>query len=279
MLMKDGVRQRQGRGTRMVRFKLAVSVALILSFFTASSLLAQQQGSERGELRGGGSQSYTIQLKVGEMVQGELIAVRNQTVALSLADNSGEVIRRFGATSSRGGFKYAAKADGQYYLVVENPDSFSVGTRGYQLLWEVKQADVAPGSGSGSAPGRSAWFWMEIGLILAAVLAAVLIGGVHLWRWRTRRENAEAEARELFSKSPAQLEAEIARIRRRKRELEHRLEILSKARRKIVISERESEPHDDVESEIGHINFELYRLDIEEEKLARVLSFKQSQRN
>lgn len=123
--------------------------SLLGNFLANSSVLAQEPIKKDGEIAGGKSHSIPIELQVGQMVEGEFIAVRGQRLRLSLADFTGKSIYIFGETSTRGGFYYAAETNGRLYIVVTNPDGFSVGTRGYNIIYQIKPTNLAPGAGSG----------------------------------------------------------------------------------------------------------------------------------
>ena len=127
------------------------------------------------------------------MVQGEIVALRNQRLRLSIADFSGKTIHYFGETSRRAGFYYAAKVDGQHYTVVINPDGFSVGTRGCNISYRITPTDLAPGTGSGQnvnkdvAKSDISWtvIWWIVGIVFILGLALrIFTGGIRSKRYR-----------------------------------------------------------------------------------------------
>lgn len=123
----------------------------VLGSFLASGFVSAQENLEAtGEIAGGYSESTPFQIKVGEMVQGEIV-LRKEGLRLSIADYTGQIIHDFGLCSTRCGFYYAAATDSQHYLVVTNPDAFAIGTRGYHIYYTITPTDLAPGTGSGQA--------------------------------------------------------------------------------------------------------------------------------
>ncbi len=160
-------------------------LSVIGSFLASGSVLAQEDIRKGGEIAGDKSDSIPIQLKVGEMVQGEIAAVRNQHLRLSIADFNGKTIHYFGETSTRAGFYYAAKVNGQHYIVVTNPDGFSVGTRGYNITYRITPTDVAPGTGSGkntskdmTKPSTSmTTVWWILGAVVFIFIVLVALRG------------------------------------------------------------------------------------------------------
>ena len=242
-------------------------LSILGSFLVSGSVLAQDEVRKNGEIAGGKSDSIPIQLKVGEMVEGEIIAVRNQRLRLSIADFTGKSIYYFGETSTRAGFYYAAKTDGQHYIVVANPNSFSAGTRGYNLTYTILPTDLAPGTGSGKAIGEKSIIpWIVTGVIISLVI------------FIRRRKEKRAVDSYMYSHygrwqkySIEQLEDEISRIVRKKRELEHRLDIFSKAAPKVVLDDYSS-----IESQMQDIKWELEELDSQEDDIRRVLRDKKA---
>ncbi len=163
-----------------------VGLCLLVSLLAGGSTLAQEEMQKGGgEIAGGKSDSIPIQLKVGEMIQGEIIAVRNQCLRLSIADFSGRTIHYFGETSTRAGFYYAAKVDGQHYIVVTNPDGFSVGTRGYNINYRITSTNLAPGTGSGknttkdmTKPSMSmTTVWLILGATIFILVVLLFMAG------------------------------------------------------------------------------------------------------
>lgn len=122
-------------------------VVMILSI--ASPVLAQDQIHVYGEIAGGYAHSYPVELKVGEVISGQII-VRNNTMTLSLADSTGKVIYDFGSCSTSCDFHYAAEVSGKHNLIVGNPDTYAIGTRGYNIYYSIRPTTLAPGMGSGT---------------------------------------------------------------------------------------------------------------------------------
>lgn len=253
-----------------------MSLFVLATFLIGGSILAQVEIQKDGEIAGGKSDSIPIQLKVGEMVQGEIIAVRNQRLSLSIADFSGKSIHYFGETSTRGGFFYAAKVDGQYYIVVTNPDSFSVGTRGYRIVYKIIPTNLAPGTGSGKPTGgKSVLPWVVAGIsIIGLILLLVFIR-----RRKQQQKLVYFHYKPYYERySVEQLEDEISRVMSKKNELQRRLEAFGSAAPKVVIGRREFRGLDDIdiESQMWDIKRQLEKLDGKEEDLRRVLRDKKA---
>lgn len=253
---------------------------LLGSFLIGSSILAQEEIEKYGEIAGGKSDSIPIQLKVGEMVQGEIIAVRNQRLRLSIADYTGKSIHDFGETSTRGGFYYAAETDGQHYIVVTNPDSFSVGTRGYTLKYMIKPTDLAPGSGSGKPIGEKGILpWIIAGISIAGLILLIIFIRVFIRRKKEKRK-LKYYHYELYGRwerySIEQLEGEILRIESKRRELHQRLNAFGRAAPRVIIGKRQPSGLDDIESQMMDIKLQLEKLDLEEEGIRQVLREKKA---
>ncbi|MBI4330615.1 MAG: protein kinase [Chloroflexi bacterium] len=135
-----------------------------------------------GELAGGHSDSIPVQLKVGEMLQGEIIAVRNQSLSWDIADFSGRVVQSFGTTDTRAGFYYAPEVDGQHYIVITNPRDWEIGTHGYQVTYSTTGSTVPPGAGSGQGSGAPVIKWV---LIIAS--AGVVFFIIRRLSWGAKR--------------------------------------------------------------------------------------------
>ncbi len=164
---------------------ILLCVFIVLNIPACQSVLAQEQIKKYGEIAGGHSDSIPFKLTRGEMIIGEVVVRNNQTLRLSVADFSGNIIYDFGLIPMQGGFYYAAETDGQHYLLVTNPDSFSVGTRGYAITYAIEPSNVKPGAGSGqkasvsqNTPNSQILLWVAviiIGLIASVVLISVLV--------------------------------------------------------------------------------------------------------
>jgi len=136
----------------LVMVGLLLLLSILPSFLPSGPVLAQEVLEERGGVARGYSDRIPIQLKDGEMVEGEMIAERDP-LRLSIDDFSGKTIHDFGI-GPRGGFYYVAETEGQHYLVVTNPDAFSAGTRGYTLKYEITATDLPPGARTGENTSR-----------------------------------------------------------------------------------------------------------------------------
>jgi hypothetical protein len=159
---------------------LIICLPMLLILLSGSQVLAQEQIRKYFEITGGKSEAIPIQLKVGQMVQGELIIERTGTIRISLSDFTGKSMYLFGETSTRGGFYYAAEKDGQYYIVVTNPNAYYVGTIGCTVNYSIIPipTNAAPGTCSGKkvtedvtepSPLIPAGWWI-VGGIIALVL-------------------------------------------------------------------------------------------------------------
>lgn len=120
------------------------------------------------------------------------------------------------------------------------------------------------------------------GIIAGVVLAAAL--GIYLWR-RTRRRRLrqlywEHKGR-FYHYSLQQLENGISEVGRRKRELEHRLEIFAKANPKvhITLSDELDFDVDSIEAQMRSITWDLEELDRQEEILKEVIADKRAGRD
>ena len=130
-----------------------------------------------GGVVGGHSESIPFNMEVGEMIQGEFIAER-EPLRLSIADFSGKSIHNFGECGSRCGFYYAARDDGQHYLVVTHPNPMSVGASGYQINADILPTELPPGSGSGQTPTQDATKpspFPAWGIVIIVVVIGVII--------------------------------------------------------------------------------------------------------
>lgn len=129
---------------------LAILVLLLGCLLFAYPVFAQDTKhiDQHGGVVGGHSESIPFSMEVGEMIQGEFIAER-EPLRLSVADFSGNSIHNFGECGSRCGFYYAARDDGQHYLVVTHPNPMSVGASGYQIDADIFPSEFPPGTGSG----------------------------------------------------------------------------------------------------------------------------------
>lgn len=251
-------------------------LSLLGSLLGSSPVLAQEPVVKGGEVAGGRSDSIPIQLKKGEMVQGKIIA-RKEALRVTIDDPAGKEVQNFGEIV-HGSFFYAAKTDGEHYIVITNPNRWAIGTKGYTLTYAVLPTELAPGTGSGQATGeKSIMLWVTIGTILAVALGLI----IYLRQKRRKRELRQRyweKKGRFYCYSVQQLEEEISATRRKKSELEHRLEILSKANPKVrvTLSDEDHFDFDSIESQMRRIMWDLEELDRQEERLKEVLANKKA---
>ena len=196
---------------------------------------------------------------------------------MTIDDPAGKEVQNFGEIM-HGSFFYAAKTDGEYYIVITNPNRWAIGTRGYTLTYAVLPIELAPGTGSGQATGeKSIMLWVTIGAILAVGLGLI----IYLRQKKRKRELRQwywEKKGRFYRYSIQQLEEEIAAIGRKKRELEHRLEILSNANPKVrvTLSDEDHFDFDSIQSQMRSIMRDLEELDEQEEKLKEVVADKKA---
>ena len=160
-------------------------LSVVGSSLNSSAVLAQEMIQKIGEVAGGSSDSIPVQLKVGKMVQGELIAEEGP-LRVRIVGPSGKVIRDCGH-GERGGFYYAAEVDGMHYIVLTNPDESSTGTRSYTMNYAVLTSGLAPGTGSGKPVGEEAtnsfmsdlpgWVIIVVVILIVLVIRRAKRGG------------------------------------------------------------------------------------------------------
>jgi len=127
---------------------LFLCLLLLGSFLISSSVLAQEPIEKSGELVGGHSDSIPIQLKLGKMVVGKIIAT-GEPLRVTIDDPAGKEVQNYGSIT-HGSFSYAAKIDGEHYIVITNPNPIAVHARGYTLTHEILPTTLPPGTGSGN---------------------------------------------------------------------------------------------------------------------------------
>jgi cell division protein FtsB len=120
---------------------------------------------------------------------------------------------------------------------------------------------------------KGAAFW---GALAVIIVGALILIATRIWRWKMESEEIDRRVRVRLSKSPQQLEAEIASIRRKKRELEHRMDILSKAKPRVTVFPKDDYDFDSIESQIANIRRQLEYLDHQEDDLEEDLNYKKS---
>jgi hypothetical protein len=119
--------------------------------------------------------------------------------------------------------------------------------------------------------------WIITGAIFVIALASI----VYLRQRKRKRELRQwywENKGRFYRYSIEQLEEEISVIGRKKRELEHRLEILSKANPKIrvTISDEDNFDFDSIESQMRSIMWDLEKLDKQEERMREVVTDKKA---
>ena len=115
--------------------------------------------------------------------------------------------------------------------------------------------------------------------IIAGISIVVLVSLVIFIRRRKERRELEYYHYKLYGRwerySIEQLEEELLRIGRKKKELERRLDIFSKAAAKIIMGD-EDQFLDQSRDEMYMINLELKQLDMEEDGISQVLRNKKA---
>jgi len=161
-----------GLGPRRVVLGAAWIVGLcavvLAGFVTGDLALAQEPVHMVGEVTGGERDSMPIELEVGEMVQGRIVA-RTEALALGVDGPDGKQVQWFGQTL-HGTFYYAAETDGRHVLWVAHPGG-PADLRAYDIEYSIEPTDLAPGAGSGSAP-IDVWSRLRLAAIIIGVIVA-----------------------------------------------------------------------------------------------------------
>ena len=121
---------------------ILLCLSILGSLLSSSSVLAQEPNKKSGELEEGDSVSIPFEIKVGEMVQGELeceeaLEVTIFIPALEKSVDFGEIV---------GSFFYAAETEGRRFIRIGNTTG---RTTGYTLTYTVLPTNLAPGTYSG----------------------------------------------------------------------------------------------------------------------------------
>ncbi|MBU2578099.1 hypothetical protein KKA69_04695 [Patescibacteria group bacterium] len=134
---------------------LFLCLLLLGSFLTSSAVLAQEPIKKSGELVGGHSDSIPIQLKLGEVVQGKIIA-SNEPLRVTIDDPSGKEVENYGQVTHRS-FSYQARIEGEHYIVITNPNTITVRKRGYTLSYTILPASSFPPPPAPEGPNLTPW--------------------------------------------------------------------------------------------------------------------------
>ena len=151
---------------------MGLSTIVLMVLNIGSQVLAQESTKTSGELTRGDKDNISIELKLGEMVQGR-IAVHNEMLAVSIVGPDGKQVQRFGQTAL-GDFYYAATTDGQHSIVVEHPGG-PADTRGYNMEYSILPTVLAPGTGSGTAPTGIVSSLLTTFLVIVGIVALFFI--------------------------------------------------------------------------------------------------------
>ncbi len=143
---------------------------LLGSFLTSSSVLAQEPIEKSGELVGGHSDSIPIQLELGEVVQGEIIA-SNEPLRVTIDDPAGKEVQNYGSIT-HGSFSYQARIAGKHYIVVTNPNTITVRKRAYTLTYTILPASSFPSPLPPEGPNITPW--VIIGSIWAVAFGLII---------------------------------------------------------------------------------------------------------
>ncbi|MDP2730222.1 MAG: hypothetical protein Q8O55_07055 [Dehalococcoidales bacterium] len=244
---------------------LITCLSIIGSFLVSDSVLAQEPVKTEGWIAGGHSDSIPIELKVGEMVQGEIIG--KEALMLTIDDPAGKEVQNFGEIV-HGSFSYAAKIDGKHYIVITNPNRWAIGTRGYTLTYTILPTDLGPGTGSGKAIGEKS----IIPWIIAGVVILVVIFLIVFIRRRKQQRELEDYRYEHYGRwqrySVEQLAEEILHIKSKRNQLQRTLDAESRAASKVIIGDIDS---DIARSQMQDIIWKLEELGREEEDIRQVI--------
>ena len=171
----------------------SIACLSVVPLAVTPSALAQEQIHIYGEIAGGYAHSYPIELKVGEVISGQII-VRNETLTLSIADSTGKVIYDFGSCSTSCAFHYAAEVNGKHHLIVGNPDTYKIGTRGYNIYYSIRPTTLAPGMGSGikvtgdaTNPSTTSGSTTAVWWILGTIACVFIFLGIFVGSRRRRK--------------------------------------------------------------------------------------------
>ena len=165
---------------------ILLCLSILGSLLSSSSVLAQEPIKESGELGEGRSDYIPFEIKVGEMVQGELAC--KEALRVIIMDPTLRESVDFGKIV--GSFFYAAETDGRYRIKITNPTEETIG---YTLTYTVLPTSLAPGTNSG--PGM-------IRRNLPAIIFGVLaVGGIiYLFIRRKKKEREFEHTRDAFRK-------------------------------------------------------------------------------
>ena len=162
-------------------------LSMLGSLLSSSSVLAQEPNKESGQLRGGDSNYILFEIKVGQMIQGELRSEEALRVSIFNA-RTGRTSVDFGTIV--GSFFYAAKTEGNYRIIITNPKpALGAGNYvNYSLTYAILPTSLAPGANSG--PGL-------ISRNLPAIIFGVLaVGGIIYLLMRRKKKKREFEERQ-----------------------------------------------------------------------------------
>jgi len=112
--------------------------------------------------------------------------------------------------------------------------------------------------------------WIIAGISIVVLVSLVIL----IRRKKEKREHSYYmyEHHSYWERySIKQLEEEVSRIGRKKKELERRLEIFSKAAPKVILGDEDYSHYDDIESQMQDIRWQLEKLDREEDDKRKVL--------
>lgn len=140
------------------------------TFLNSSSVLAQEPIEKSGELVGGHSDSIPIQLKLGEVVQGKIIA-SNEPLRVTIDDPTGKEVQNYGSIT-HGSFSYQARIEGEHYIVITNPNTITVRERGYTLTYTILPASDFPPPLP--PEGKNITPWVIIGAIWSVALGLII---------------------------------------------------------------------------------------------------------
>ncbi len=174
---------------------ILLCLSILGSLLSSSSVLAQEPDKKIGGLKLGGYDYVGFQMKVGEMIQGELECSKALRVVILDADL--RVIVDFG--NIVGSFFYAAKAEGVYRVRMTNPAgvfaNLGSGPRAtetvrYTLTYSVLPTSLAPGTNSVTAMAK-------ITRSLPVIITVLALGGItYLFILRRKKKKRELEQKQ-----------------------------------------------------------------------------------
>ncbi len=122
-------------------------VPIVALLYNANSVTAQADGEKSGKLVGGHSDVIPIQISLGQMIEGNLISP-GEPLEVTIENAKGKKVQDYGSIKN-GSFSYAAPENGEYYLIIANPNAITVRAREYTITWTIIPTVIQPSTGTG----------------------------------------------------------------------------------------------------------------------------------